>query len=239
MTDHPSSATILRSWQANSQSWIATIDQSEIASRQVATNAAIVAAIQAHHPERILDVGCGEGWLSRAIYAPGLTVIGVDGVESLVKNATEKAGGPQYACFDYEAIRQGQLPPWPHFELIVFNFALFEEEPTFALLEQLKTVLAPDGHLLIQTIGLSEQEAAGWRTEDWRSMKTKYPAPFPWYYRSREDWEKELSQNGWEIRAFTSVLHPENGQLLSWIMECGRRSLSNLSGHSRDSTKTG
>ncbi len=218
----PSSDKILTSWQANSQSWIATIDQNEIASRQVATNAAIVAAILAHHPQRILDVGCGEGWLSRAIYTPERTVIGIDGVESLVKNATKKAGGPQYACFDYEAIRQGQLPPWLHFDLIVFNFALFEGEATFALLEQLKQMLFPNGHLLIQTIGLSEQEPSGWRTEDWRSMKTQYPAPFPWYYRSRDDWEKELGQNGWEINIFTKVLHPENGQLLSWIIEVKR-----------------
>jgi 2-polyprenyl-3-methyl-5-hydroxy-6-metoxy-1,4-benzoquinol methylase len=219
MTDHPSSTTILKSWQANSQSWISTIDQNEIASRQIATNAAIVSAIQQHHPLRILDVGCGEGWLSRAIYTPGRTVIGVDGVESLVKNAIKKAGGPQYACFDYDTIRGSQLPAWPAFDLIVFNFALFEDKPTFALLAQLKTMLAHQGHLLIQTIGLSEEEPSGWRTEDWRSMKTEYPSPFPWYYRSRDDWERELSQNGWNIHAFTSVLHPENGQLLSWIID--------------------
>jgi len=225
MTDHPSSATILRSWQANSKSWISTIDKNEIASRQVATNAAIVAAILQHDPQRVLDVGCGEGWLSRAIYTPERIVIGIDGVESLVKNAIEKGGGPQYACFDYEAIRQGRLPDWAAFDLVIFNFALFEDDPTFALLAQLKQMLSPNGHLLLPTIGLSEQETSAWRTEDWRSMKTNYPAPFPWYYRSRDDWEEELSQNGWEIRAFTSVLHPENGQLLSWIIECGRRSL--------------
>lgn len=220
MKDHPSSATILKSWQTNSQSWISSIDQNEIASRLVATNAAIVKAILAHQPQRVLDVGCGEGWLSRAVYAPERTVIGIDGVDSLVENATKKAGGPQYACFDYEAIRQGKLPPWAPFDLIVFNFALFEDEATFALLKQLKQVLHPNGHLLIQTIGLLEQEPSGWRTEDWRSMKTKYPAPFPWYYRPREDWEKELAQNGWKIRTFTSILHPETGQLLSWIIEC-------------------
>lgn len=219
MTNHPSSASILGSWQANSQSWIATIDQNEIASRQIATNAAIVKAIQQHHPLRILDVGCGEGWLSRAIYAPERTVIGIDGVASLVKNALEKAGGPLYVCFDYDAIRQGQLPSWPPFDLIVFNFALFEDEPIFALLAQLKTMLTHRGHLIIQTIGLPEEEISGWRTEDWRNMNTKYPSPFPWYYRSRDDWEKELCQNGWNIHTFTSVLHPENGQLLSWIID--------------------
>ena len=219
MPDHPSSATILRSWQANSQSWISTIDQNEIASRQIATNAAIVSAIQQHHPLRILDVGCGEGWLSRAIYAPERTVIGIDGVASLVKNATQKGGGPHYACYDYDAIRGGQLPTWPAFDLIVFNFALFEDAPTFALLAQLRTMLSLKGHLLIQTIGLSEEELSGWRTEDWQSMNTKYPSPFPWYYRSRDDWKRELSQNGCNIHGFTSVLHPENGKLLSWIID--------------------
>ena len=89
MEKHPSSATILKSWQTNSQSWISSIDQNEIASRLVATNAAIVKAILAHQPQRVLDVGCGEGWLSRAVYAPQGTVIGMDGVDSLVENATK------------------------------------------------------------------------------------------------------------------------------------------------------
>ncbi|MGH1433356.1 MAG: methyltransferase domain-containing protein [Lewinella sp.] len=210
---------ILSSWQANSQSWITTIDQSEIVSRQLATNDAIVNAIEKHHPFRILDIGCGEGWLSRAIYAPHRIVIGIDGVKELVSNATKKGGGPAYACFNYEDIRQGKLPSWEPFDLIVFNFALFEDGATFTLLNQLKQLLVPRGHLLVQTIALPAHEFSGWRTEDWRSMKTNYPAPFPWYYRERDEWKKDAQQNDWKIHRLTDVLHPENKQLLSWIIE--------------------
>lgn len=218
----PPSDPILSSWQDNSQSWINTIDNQEIASRNLATNAAIVEAINAYDPKRILDVGCGEGWLSRAIYQSGREIVGIDGVQTLIENATAKEGGPKYYCYSYDNIQSERLPKWPAFDLIVFNFALFEEAQTFRLLEQLKKYLQADGHLLIQTIGLLETEPSGWHTEDWRSMQQSYPAPFPWYYRSRQDWVNALANNKWKIVRFQDVIHPENGKLLSWIIDLNK-----------------
>lgn len=52
---------ILSSWKANSQQWVEVIANNEIPSRQLITNRAIQEAILAHNPQRVLDVGCGEG----------------------------------------------------------------------------------------------------------------------------------------------------------------------------------
>lgn len=61
-----SSEHILQSWRANAENWIQTIDHQEIESRNIVTNQAIVDTLLSLHPHRVLDVGCGEGWLTRA-----------------------------------------------------------------------------------------------------------------------------------------------------------------------------
>jgi len=44
----------------------------------------------------ILDVGCGDGQISRALAAQGSTVVGIDPTQLHVDVATERGGGPTY-----------------------------------------------------------------------------------------------------------------------------------------------
>ena len=53
------------SWTRNAALWIAAVRGGRIPSRARVTNDAIVNAILRHSPRRVLDVGCGEGWLPR------------------------------------------------------------------------------------------------------------------------------------------------------------------------------
>ena len=53
--------------------------------RELSLNQPAVAATGAR---RVLDLGCGEGWLARALAAGGLDVTGVDGAPALVEAAT-------------------------------------------------------------------------------------------------------------------------------------------------------
>ena len=41
-------------------------------------------AVLALQPERVLDLGCGEGWLCRALLANEIEAVGIDGVPELV-----------------------------------------------------------------------------------------------------------------------------------------------------------
>jgi 2-polyprenyl-3-methyl-5-hydroxy-6-metoxy-1,4-benzoquinol methylase len=58
---------ILESWEANAGNWIQTVTNQELESRRLVTDDAIVQAVMHYAPARILDLGCGEGWLSRAL----------------------------------------------------------------------------------------------------------------------------------------------------------------------------
>ncbi len=65
------SAKIIESWNANAEKWITTINNEEIESRKLVTNKAIIDAVMEYHPESIIDIGCGEGWLARELQKKG------------------------------------------------------------------------------------------------------------------------------------------------------------------------
>jgi hypothetical protein len=77
---HPHEEQINRSWNANAKPWARAIQTGSIQSRTLVTDRAIIEAVSSMAPRRVLDVGCGEGWLARALSARGMTVTGVDAV---------------------------------------------------------------------------------------------------------------------------------------------------------------
>jgi 2-polyprenyl-3-methyl-5-hydroxy-6-metoxy-1,4-benzoquinol methylase len=59
------------SWQANADAWTTAVRGQRIESRRLVTDAAILQTILALAlaPLRILDLGCGEGWLRRTAHS--------------------------------------------------------------------------------------------------------------------------------------------------------------------------
>ena len=78
---------VLDSWNQNAYSWITAIENEEIESRKIVTNNAIIDAIMSYSPDSILDMGCGEGWLTRELTIRGMEAWGVDGVSPLIEKA--------------------------------------------------------------------------------------------------------------------------------------------------------
>ena len=76
---------------ANASAWSAAVRERRIESRRTVTDAAIVAAVLEQNPRRVLDVGCGEGWLARALSAHGIDVTGIDTSAPLIEAARPSA----------------------------------------------------------------------------------------------------------------------------------------------------
>lgn len=97
---HDPEEALLASWQHNAQAWIAAVRGGAIASRRQVTDQAILLAILGRQPQRVLDLGCGEGWLLRALGERGIQAVGVDADPALVQAARrgQRTGAPGPLC---------------------------------------------------------------------------------------------------------------------------------------------
>ncbi|MBE1160848.1 class I SAM-dependent methyltransferase [Dyella acidiphila] len=209
---------VLHSWQRNAQAWTNSVRDGQIESRRLVTDRAIVQAVIDGQPHSVLDLGCGEGWLVRALAAEGLHAIGVDAVPELIEHA-RRAGG-EFHVASYEDISAGRLSL--RADTLVCNFALLGEASVAQLMTSLPHLLEPGGRLVVQTvhplIACGEQAYAdGWRQEEWSGFGAAFVAPAPWYFRTLASWLSLFANTGWKLGEVREPLHPLTGKPASII----------------------
>lgn len=214
---------IQQSWEANADAWIQAIEYNKIESRQIATDDAILQAVLGYGPRRVLDVGCGEGWLTRALASRGVEVVGVDGCAALVDRAGGRGGGCFRAIGYDEIIADPAILGQPY-DGIVCNFSLLGEE-IGDLLRSLRKAIVSDGHLLIQTVhpftACQEQPYIdGWKTETFDKFGGAFREPMPWYFRTVSSWFQQVSESGWRVCEFEEPIHPQTQISLSMLLIC-------------------
>ena len=196
---------LAQSWIANAAAWSAAVREQKIESRRAGTDAAIVEAVLAQQPQTVLDLGCGEGWLARALAAHGVQVTGIDGSPALIDAARELGGG-EFFVLPYRDV--GLLGR--EFDVAVANFALLEE----TLPE------VPARTFVIQTIHPSFAETSGWQVETFATMPGEWHEPMPWYFRTLDSWREVLGRAGFTVVEEREPRHPETGKPLSLIVVC-------------------
>lgn len=224
-----------QSWVDNASAWTTAVREGQIASRKRGTDAAIVAACAVTSGMRVLDVGCGEGWLARALAERGADVVGVDasapliaaaqtvsGVEAASHSAAEPMGRALFAVVDYATLTASVAEQSGPFDLIVCNFALLDEDVT-PLLQGLRRRLAPLGRVVIQTVhpfvAAGEQGYVdGWREEQFAGFGAGFVASMPWYFRTIGSWHAAFASSGLTV---LRVHEPrsDDGHVLSLIVE--------------------
>jgi SAM-dependent methyltransferase len=129
----PREARIVASWTKNVSQWTRSVRQQQIESRTLVTNQAIVDAIVQHSPQAVLDIGCGEGWLIRALAPHVSTRIGVDAVPGLIELARAAGGGvfrvASYADLAFDALDEDVVLWFPF-----GSIASFDVEPAWIYL---------------------------------------------------------------------------------------------------------
>ncbi|HEU0012946.1 MAG TPA: class I SAM-dependent methyltransferase [Longimicrobium sp.] len=213
---------LARSWEANADAWTRAVREGRIESRRVATDDAILRAILDRAPRRVLDVGCGEGWLCRALAEHGIDAIGVDGSAPLIRAARAR-GGRFHVCSYEDLLRDPEQLGVDEFGVIVFNFALLHEDIA-PLLQAVRPALRyDDGVLIIQTVHpwIARGDgpyADGWRTERFAAFGDEFPQPMPWYYRTVGSWIAAVNAAGYLIGELREPAHPETSDPLSLLL---------------------
>jgi 2-polyprenyl-3-methyl-5-hydroxy-6-metoxy-1,4-benzoquinol methylase len=206
-----------RSWDRNAENWTRVVRDRLIPSRRAGTDGAVLSAIAELAPERLLDIGCGEGWLIRAAVArTGCAAVGIDGAAALIEAARAADPTSIYHVLGYDSFAASDIGA--DFDVAVFNYSLFAEDIA-PLLCAAASRLAPGGAILIQTLHPGDGQEDGWRTEDFTAFNGGDWAAMPWYYRTLGSWRAALSDAGLEVRNMREPA-AEDGRILSLLMVC-------------------
>jgi len=204
-------ADLQLSWQLNAKAWIDAVRGGAIESRRQVTDQAILLAILGRQPERVLDLGCGEGWLLRALADRGIDAVGVDGDAVLVE-AARAAGSSAVHKASYEQLAAEEVDIGGDYDLICANFALLHQD-IIPLLAAMKALLAPSGTMVIQTLHpwsmANGDYQDGWREESFAGFAGQWQ-PMPWYFRTLASWLNALDMAGLRLVNLQEPQHPQS-----------------------------
>lgn len=211
------------SWQRNADNWTRAVRDRLIPSRNAGTDAAIVDTVVQRKPTRFLDMGCGEGWLVRAIAdKTGCTAVGLDGTAALIEAAQAADPDGCYRTLSYDDVITGAPVPNAPFDVIAFNYALFEKD-IVPLLSATRRLLVENGKIVIQTLHPDNDPGDGkdgWREEDFAAFENEAWAKMPWYFRTTESWEAVFTAAGLSLVGMEEPAADADGAPLSLLMIC-------------------
>jgi 2-polyprenyl-3-methyl-5-hydroxy-6-metoxy-1,4-benzoquinol methylase len=208
---------ILDAWHANAQAWERAVREGRIESRKRVTDQAVLDAALARSPRTVIDVGCGEGWLARALAGKGMQVLGVDAVPALIEAARAQGGG-DFHVMSYEGIASGALGQ--RADVVVCNFSLLGGASVDRLLAAVPSLLQPSGALIVQTLHpamAGEPYADGWREGSWSGCGEGFGQAAPWYFRRLGSWMTVFEKAGLGLVQLIEPLHPDTGRPASVI----------------------
>ena len=204
-------------WHGNAAPWTRAVREQTIESRKLVTDDAIVRAVVAQAPNRVLDVGCGEGWLAHRLSRAGLNVTGVDTVPELV--AAARAQGGDFRELSYAQLAAGALSE--RFDAVICNFSLLGNASVDDLLKVMPAMLHPHGVVLIQTLHPMADHSGpyldGWRDGSWVGCGDGFGRAAPWYFRTLAGWQASFAAAGLVISSLDEPLHPHTGRPASIV----------------------
>jgi 2-polyprenyl-3-methyl-5-hydroxy-6-metoxy-1,4-benzoquinol methylase len=211
---------ILDSWLKNTAPWTSAVRTGEIESRTLVTNQAVIDAVRSRSPATAIDIGCGEGWLVRAL--GGIDMVGVDASAGLIDQARQ-AGGGDFRVLSYEDIAAGDLQQ--KFDVAICNFSLIGKESVDGLIRAASSFLNRDGALIVQTLHPlmscgDNPYVDGWREGSWSGFSDDFTDPPPWYFRTLESWISLFGQNGLRVLELREPIHPKTGRPASALFIC-------------------
>ena len=211
---------VVEAWQANAAPWTDAVRGRKIESRNLVTDSAILDAVTSVNPQTVLDIGCGEGWLARALADRGIKSIGVDVVPELIEKAISLGGG-DFRVASYEEIGNGKLDV--KVDACIANFSLIGGDAVDKLGARIPELLNRIGSFIVQTphpvVATGDLPYSdGWRAGSWAGCGTGFSKPAPWYFRTVESWVKLMRGSRLQVVDLREPMHPVTGKPASLII---------------------
>ena len=110
-------------------------------------------------PGRIVEFGCGTGWLSMYLAQRGYEVLGVDISPDAVRHATAEARARRLATVEFTACDYEAFAGQARLDCAIFHDALHHAESELAALRCAHAALAPNGCVITIEPGSSHAQA--------------------------------------------------------------------------------
>lgn len=163
--------------------------------------------------ERVLDVGCGDGVLTKQLMDRGCDVIGVDASPAMVETA--KALGVQAHVMDGH-----QLPFYEEFDAVVSNAALHWMVKPDEVLCSIRRALRPGGRFVAEFGGSGNltKVLAGLH-KILRAYGCDPTALQPWYFPTVVEYRARLEQQGFQVISIDVFPRPTElpGDITKWL----------------------
>ena len=180
---------------------------------------------------RVLDLGCGDGWLSSLLDKAGAHVIGIDGSARLLELARERYPQLTYVQWD---LAQGLPEDLAQVDCVVSTMVLMDIPDLTLLVRDLRRALTEDGQLVFVILhpcfyGYKRHYDA--TSGEWYRKVTNYYDPQTWrvesfgghnhYHRNLTYYTELLRTNGFAITrlfepAWESGTDPNAAYLRHW-----------------------
>lgn len=137
------------SYSVNAPFWVKIIRENLDRYRTELTDHAVLTKIGTCKNSRILDVGCGEGYLSRKLAQQGARVTGIDPSQALIQAAVKESHTQKLSLNHYLASAESIPEADSSFDVVVCNHIMTDVADPAPVLKELGRITKPGGKLII------------------------------------------------------------------------------------------